>query len=50
MDMIGSAAFKDDHWKWQRDMVNVMITGLDTANMGITFVLARVFPPKKLSI
>jgi len=36
MDMNGGAAFKSDDWKWQRRLMDSMITGLERANIGFT--------------
>lgn len=38
MDMNGRAAFKTDNWSWQRRMMDAMITGLERANIGFTYV------------
>jgi len=38
MDMNGRAAFKTDEWMWQRRMMDGMITALERANVGFTWV------------
>jgi hypothetical protein len=38
MDMNGGAAFKSDNWRWQRRMMDAIITGLERANIGFTYV------------
>jgi hypothetical protein len=42
MDMNGRMAFKNDDWKWQRRMMDAMITALERANVGFTWVNIRV--------
>lgn len=36
MDMNGRMAFRTDDWKWQRRMMDAMITALERANVGFT--------------
>jgi len=36
MDMNGRMAFKTDDWKWQRRMMDAMITAFERANVGFT--------------
>jgi hypothetical protein len=38
MDMNGGEAFKTDNWRWQRRMMDAIITGLERANVGFTYV------------
>lgn len=38
MDMNGRMAFKTDDFKWQRRMMDAMITALERANIGFTWV------------
>jgi hypothetical protein len=38
MDMNKRVAFRTDDWTWQRRMMDAMITGLERANIGFTYV------------
>jgi len=38
MDMNRRAAFKTNDWTWQRRMMDAMITALERANIGFTYV------------
>jgi hypothetical protein len=38
MDMNGRTAFTTDDWMWPRRMMDAMITGLERANIGFTYV------------
>jgi hypothetical protein len=42
MDMNQRAAFGTDDWVWQRRMMDAMITGLERANIGFTYVVVRL--------
>lgn len=42
MDMNRRAAFKTDDWTWQRRMMDAMLTALERANVGFTYVLPSV--------
>lgn len=42
MDMNKRTAFGTDDWTWQRRMMDAMITGLERANIGFTYVTVRI--------